>query len=504
MYIRQAIILLLFLCLSTISVLSQPVITPRNMALGGGGSTYITDYNANFYNPANLMIRDREGDFSIGIGIGGFFFSPFQNFNSPSLQYENARDYLTAYESGNSASFNSNRDEILDENYPRRNTLSDNTTRYDATLIGMKWKRENRSFSVALRTRTSSNFRTGKGWYTNEFQENRAGNTVLDRTLIHRHQTLHEISFGYAESFQFLTGLTPRLDNFVIGIAPKIVVGGNYQNAAWENVYEQQTNSVQRIQSFSYDATGEFATSTLSYLNGSNIANANAQAYSNKSLTFDGIGAGLDIGVTYLLTLGNDLSAIRPNQQPTRKSLRLSFSMTDIGFVSYNNNGLTMSSEIDTTNGAAIPSSVSNEMFTGTKGQYISFIEQYGEDNPFLNTSRNKTSFSSLLPMAIHGGALLEINRLKIMGDISVGLTNNAFNSTKLISSVGVEVRPFDFLPLRGGIQFKAERPDFLSIGTAVETRNWDFSVAALFTPNSFTNQPAITGVSVATLQFHF
>ncbi|WP_428236769.1 DUF5723 family protein [Gracilimonas sp.] len=504
MYSRQAISLLLFLCLSSFSVLAQPVITPRNMALGGGGSTYITDYNANFYNPANLMIRDREGDFSIGVGIGGFFFNPFESFDDPNLQYENARDYLSAYESGNRASFSSNRDEILDDNYPRNATLSDNTTRYDVTVLGMKWKRENRSFSVALRTRTSSNFRAGKGWYVNEFQEDRDGNNVLDRTLIHRYQTLHELSFGYAESFPFLTGLTPRLDNFVIGIAPKIVVSGNYQNAAWENVYQQQGNSVQRIESFSYDATGEFSASTGAYFSGSNIQTANTQSFNNNYFSFDGLGAGLDIGVTYLLTLGSDLSAIRPDQQPTRKSLRLSFSMTDIGFVSYNNDELTISMDTDTTTGTAVPSNVSNEMFTGTRGQYISFIEQYGEDNPFTGTNRSRASFSTLLPMAVHGGALLEINRLKLMGDVSIGLTNNAFNSTKIISSVGVEIRPLKFLPLRGGIQFKAAQPNFLSLGTAIETKKWDFSVAALLTPNSLTNQPTITGVSVATLQFHF
>ena len=501
---RQAIFILLFLGVNTSWVLSQPVITPRNMALGGGGSTYITDYNANFYNPANLMIRDREGNFSIGIGIGGFFFNPYENFSSPNDQYENARDYLSAYEPDNTRLFSSNRQQVLDNTYPRNLSLSDNTTRYDATLLGMKWKRENHSFSIAIRSRTSSTTRVGKGWYENEFQENRDGNTILDRSLINRYQSLHEISFGYAESFQFLTGLTPRLDNFIIGIAPKIVFGGNYQNAVWENIYEPTGNSVRRIQSFSYDATGDFGASTAAYLNGTDIQNANAQSFSNNYFSLDGIGAGLDIGVTYLLTLGSDLSAVKPDQQPTRKSLRVSFSMTDIGFVSYNNNEITLTNEADTTSGATLPISVSNEMFIGNRGQYIDFILQYGEDNPFLQTTSKNGSFSSLLPMALHGGALLEINRLKLMGDVSVGLTNNAFNSTKLISSVGVELRPLKFLPLRGGIQFKAQQPDFLSVGTAIETKKWDLSVAALFTPNSLTNTPTVTGVSVATLQFHF
>ncbi|MAL16241.1 MAG: hypothetical protein CL670_11320 [Balneola sp.] len=501
---RQALIILLFLCLSVTSVSAQAVLTPRNLALGGGGSTYITDYNANFYNPANLMIRDRQGDFSIGVGIAGFYFNSFQNFDDPNQQFENALDHTGVYSRNISSQFGIDRDEILDDNYPANNTLSDNTTRYDVTLLGMKWKKENRSFSIALRTRTSSNYKVGKGWYTGTFEQNQDDDLVLDRSLIHRYQSLHEISFGYAESFQFLTGLTPRLDNFVIGIAPKVVMGGSYQSAVWENVYTQQGNTTTRVESFSYDATGEFGTATDAFLNGSSVENANEQAFNSTPFSIAGIGAGLDIGVTYLITFGSDLSAIRPNQQPTERSLRLSFSMTDIGFISYQDEGISVTATQDTMASVTAPNSVIDEIFIGAKGQYLDFIDQYGEENPFALTSSESGGFSTLLPMAMHGGALFEINRLKLMGDVSIGLTNNAFNSTKLISSLGMEIRPLKFLPLRGGISFKGQRPNFVSVGTAIETKKWDFSLAAVLTPNSFTNKPTVTGVSVATLQFHF
>lgn len=502
---RQVWFTLLFLCLYTAPLLAQPVITPRNIALGGGGSTYITDYNANFYNPANLMIQDREGTFSIGVGISGFYFGGVKNYSDPEMQWQNSQDYIGVFEDGSSTFIGTDRATVIDENFRDNATLSNNTVRYDATLLGMKWKRENHSFSLAFRTRTSSNFRVGRGWYSNEFVEIPDKNPVLNRTLIHRYQTLHEVSFGYAESFLFLTGLTPRLDNFIIGIAPKLVLGGSYQNAQWNNVYERQSNGdTRRIESFSYDATGEFGASTISYLNGTAPSVANTQSFNNDIFSLDGLGAGLDIGVTYLITLGSDLSAVRPNQQPTERSLRLSFSMTDIGFISYNKNETSITADVDTVLGVSAPSNVSNEFFIGAKGQYLDFIEKYGEDNPFLSASRTNGSFSTLLPMALHGGALLEINRLKIMGDVSIGLTNNAFNSTKLISSFGMEISPFEFLPLRGGVQLDGQRIHFLSLGTAIETKKWDFSVAAQLTPNSLTGTPEISGISVATLQFHF
>ncbi|MEX0846115.1 MAG: DUF5723 family protein [Balneolaceae bacterium] len=502
---KQGSIILLLLCIGTVTAYSQPVVTPRNMALGGGGSTYITDYNSNFFNPANLMIQDREGTFSFGIGAGSFKLDAVQNYTSLTGQLDNAINYISVFEAGDANISSFARTQLLENNYPGNSSLSDHRTRYDATLLGMKWMRDNHTLSFAIRSRTSSNYRVGKGWYSSTFEENSDEELILDRSIVHRHQRLHEISFGYAESFQFLTGLTPRLDNFIIGIAPKLVLGGGYLNAEWKNTYLQLSPGVaNRIESFSYDATGEFGASTIAYMNGIRSETANTQSFTNDIFTIDGVGAGLDIGVTYLLTLGSDLSAVRPDQQPTQRSLRLSFSMTDIGLISYNNSEISMSLPSDTTTTSNIPNNLSNEAFIGAKGQYIDFIEKYGEDNPFQKVSSDLSSFSTLLPMALHGGALLEINRIKIMGDISIGLTNNAFNSTKLISSVGMEIRPLQFMPLRGGIQFKAQRPDVLSVGTAIETKHWDFSVAAQFTPNSLISQPAITGISVATLQFHF
>ena len=38
---------------------------------------------------------------------------------------------------------------------------------------------------------------------------------------------------------------------------------------------------------------------------------------------------------------------------------------------------------------------------------------------------------------------------INVMGNLSLGSTNRAFNSTKLVSSLGIEVTPLTFIPLR-------------------------------------------------------
>lgn len=485
---------------------AQPVLTPRNMALGGGGSTYITDYNANFYNPANLLILDNDRSLTIGLGMPGIYSDRLINYNSISTQFSKIKEHFEVYQPGDLLIDNEQLDQLVEDNYPGRNTLSDNRVRSDITLAGVKWHQNDRSYAVALRSRTSSSFRIGLGWYDLDYKTNSAGQDQVDRSLIYRRQSMYEISFGYSESFEFLTGLTSRLDNFIIGIAPKVVIGTDYENAVWKNVYctPEGSSTAERIQSYSYSSTGEHASAISRYLNGNSVSQSN-QVFSKDPFDFNGIGAGLDIGITYLVTLGSDLSAIRRDGQPTQRSLRLSFTMTDIGLISYFSNDLSITSSSDTTQNAALPINTANESFSGSKGQYLHFIDMFAESDPFnTNSTISNNTFSTLLPMALHGGALLEINRLKLMGDVSIGLTNNAFNSTKVASSLGIEIRPLSFLPLRGGIRFEAQRPDFISAGTALETNRFDISISAMFKPNSLSERPSLTGAVISALRFHF
>lgn len=485
---------------------AQPVLTPRNVALGGGGSTYITDYNANFYNPANLLIQDRQRNIDFGLLITGTYFNAVQNFSNLEQQRLNLEDYILAFNPGAYSISPIERSSIVEDNYIKDRTTSIHQTRLDITLVGFKWRNNDRAYSLAIRNRISSSFEVGRGWYSAEQQD--LGDAMgLDRTLTHRYQSLYEISFGYAEAFRFFSDMSPRLDEFNFGIAPKIVLGGAYQNANWTNTYIDNGNSqFNSIQEFDYSASGNFGLATQQYLGGTPAQSALANNITDEIFNPNGIGAGIDIGFTYLITIGSDLSTINENQQQINKSLRLSFSITDIGFVHYNENGIELNSGLDTTSIATLPnnSNLANDAFVGAPGQFLDFTDQYGITNPFVNSQRQDGGFSVLLPTAIHAGALFEINRLKLMGDLSVGLTNNAFNSTKLVASVGVEVRPLKFLPLRAGTQLATELPSYFSFGTAIETKLWDLSIATQFVSKTFSDNPTITGLTVAALQFHF
>ena len=480
------------------------MLTPRNVALGGGGSTYITDYNANFYNPANLLIQDRKKNIDFGILIAGTYFNAVQNSSNLDIQRSNFENSLLAFTPGSYGISPAERNSIIDENYFNDRSTSIHQTRLDLTLLGFKWRNDTQSYSFAVRNRISSIYEVGKGWYSNELQDF-GFEQSLNRTLNHRYQSLTEISFGYAESFRFFSDMSPRLDEFNIGIAPKLVFGGAYQNASWNNVYSTNGNgNIISTQKFEYLASGNFSSATVDYLNGSPVETALTNNITDEIFNPNGIGAGVDIGFTYLITIGSDLSTISENKQQTRKSLRFSFSITDIGFVHYNQNGIQLTSDLDTSLVTNYPTNLSNDAFVGAPGQFIDFTETNSISNPFASANRTEGNLSVLLPTALHGGMLFEINRIKLMGDFSLGLTDNAFNTRKLVTSLGIELRPIIFLPLRAGTQFAPNLPSYFSFGTAIETKLWDLSIATQFVSKSFSDNPTITGVTVAALQFHF
>ncbi len=499
---RRTSLIWVMVLFSYITVNAQPVLTPQNVALGGGGSTYLTDYNANFYNPANLYIPDRIRTIDVGIGITGTYFNGVQNFTDLNEQRSNLEDYLYAFQPGAYQITSTDRTEILDENYIRNRSTSLHQTRLEATLLGFKIRNDRRAFSFVIRNRIASSFEVGRGWYSTETQTE-DNETFLDRTLTHRYQSLYEVSMGFAESFQFFSDMSPRLDELAIGIAPKFVIGGAYQNAEWSNRFiENSDGTVSQIQNFNYATTGTFTRATDDYRSGSPAQDAISRNITDEIFNPQGFGAGLDLGLTYLITLGSDFSTLANTDQRTQKSLRLSVSVTDIGFVVYDKS-LKLGINSDSTS-TSLPTNVTANAFVGAPGQFMDFVDQFATTNPLKSAQYVGDSNLVLLPTALHAGVMFEVNRIKLMGDLSLGLNNNAFNSTKLVASAGVEIRPLKFLPLRAGTQLATELPNYFSFGAAIETKLWDLSIATQFVSRTFNENPTLSGITVAALQFHF
>jgi len=502
--------MLLYLFLGSKSLLAQPVLSARNTALGSGGTAYLTGFEATFWNPANLMIHDHYGTLHFGIGNTGILYEPVLSSDAAGDQYFNFTDSFYPYKPSAASITNAQRDVILNDNYPRSSLISQYQTRGDIILGGALWQRKDEAFSIAARARFASRIDVGRGWYSDKFipSDNKK---VRDFTLNHQKNYLYELSFGYAREFTFINGLLSRLSRLYVGIAPKIVLAGPSIDAQYYGQYVQsQDNSSNKknsyISNFFYRATGQYSQMTEDYLRSGDPQRAIADNLNRRfRLQNTGFGLGFDFGLTYYIPLGNDLPTI--NDDPTHslvsKSLRIAFSVNDIGMVRYNKQPLELSSLPDTTQiGQQSPK---QSMFIGADGQYLSYFDTADTlANPLINAQNvSRNDFSTLLPTSVNAGVMLDLSRVKVMGDLTIGLNNTAFTTTKLALHLGVEVRPIKQIPIRFGTKLAAGLPAHFGFGTGIETKYWDLNVGTQVLIRSRTFTSEFVGGAFAGLQIH-
>lgn len=498
------------LCACSLQVNAQPVASANNMALGGGGAAYLSGYEANFYNPANLAIYDRPGRLHFGIGNIGGYFQPVLASNSLRDQISGFRNIYIPFRVGSQLISSSEQSLILDRHYPRNRLTSQHLSRVDAIPVGVLWQGEKMAYSLALRSRIGTRTDVGRGWYSNKFIDHNDA-SVRSFHLAVQNQVLYEISLGLAHEIEFFNGLFPRINRLFVGIAPKFIIGGSYLSSVYEGRYERPDTQANNsdpvyITRFTHRSSGDYSRMVHQFR-----ASGNLQASINRHLNDDffiqptGYGVGMDFGLTYLIPLGSDVSLLTTgeNRQPINRSFRISLSVTDLGLMYYDDSPLSVESSLDTTQlGQQEPLS---SAFIGAPGQFSAYFEEADSlTNPLLQAQNlSENTFLNLLPATINAGALLDLDRLKLMADLTLALNRTAFSGTQLTAHFGMEARPLPNIPVRLGTLIAPRTPIRVGLGTGLETKNWNFSLSTqvLLRAGSLTSH--VAGGAVAGLQLH-
>jgi hypothetical protein len=505
---RIAVAILLFMLgNAAISLQAQPVINAQNTALGGGGTAYLTGNEALFWNPANLAVNDRAGTIHINLGETGILYEPVLSSDAAGDQFFNFTDSYFPHEPGAVDITPTQRQTIINENYPRSRLVAQHQTRTDIILGGISWYRGDETFSIAARGRYSSRIEVGRGWYSDDYIERR-DQQIRDFTLDQHISKNLEIALGYGREFTFLEGLFSRLSKLYVGISPKFIIAGPSFSATYRGRQQPSGEGAQAqyVTEFSYQSSGEYSRMTSDYLASGN-PQAAINSNLNKKFNFEptGYGTAFDFGLTYLIPIGSDLNIIEDDSEKSvvGKSLRIALSFNDIGMIRYTEQPLSFSVAKDTMQvGEEAPK---QSMFIGSGGQYLTYFDKASEiPNPF-NRTRNpgKNAFSAPTSASLNGGIMLDLERVKFMGDLTLGLNNTALTDTKLAMHLGMEVRPISEIPLRMGTRLAAGLPAHMGIGTGYESRYWDFNIGTqiIFRSHTFTTE--FVGGAFAGIQLH-
>lgn len=490
-------------------VRAQPVITAENMSLGGGGTAYLNGPEATFWNPANLMIQDQPGQFHVEIGQSAIQFEPMLTSRSFNQQFANFLDGYQPYTQVAADISAKQRSSILNTHFPENKLQSQNQQRADLILGGAIWQQRDYALSVALRARYASTIKAGRGWYEDEFTEHN-GRQIRDFSLIQHRSEFYELAVGYAQEFTFVNGLMPRLNTLYIGMAPKIILAGPSFDASYNARYirnSEESMSSTFVSDFSMQSSGRFSGTTTDYLQSRNPREAIKRNFrDNYHYQQTGYGVGFDFGLSYVIPLSGR-KGNNPNSSTSRaaeKSLRIAFSLNDIGTIRYHSQPLNMSSGRDSSR-AQWPGAA-NTMFVGAGGQYISYLHEAPVlPNPLVNTEQESDeNYSALLPTSVNTGVLLDLEQFKFMGDLTLGLYDTAFTTTNLGVRLGAEIRPLPRIPIRLGTRFASEQPFQMGLGTGIETNHWDFTVGARALFRQESPGTTLVGAAFGGLHFHF
>lgn len=515
--ISRFVVSVIFMCLILIFPArseAQLSYNAESMALGGGGTAYITGSEALFINPANLLLQDKDRDISITFLQGSSFWSGVNRTEGFKNYFEEFREVIKPF--GSIDGFNprtiqpEERDEFIERHFVNGHSTRTFNAQSELNWIGIKWAGSDKAYAFSLRTRIGNQFTLGRGLYSNEaIQKN--NDLVVNSSFKQIYQIQHELSFGYSESFTFINGIQPGPTEFIIGIAPKLIIPGSglNVNATNQYIYQPDQSNWKRETAYFQSSSGALTNQVTSdYRNFNSDPNQTPllnQVSFNELLKPTGIGLGLDIGLTYLITFGDELSLINDAKRVINQSLRFSISVTDIGGTLINRDASEISTDYQTDESSRT-GTVTDIIYQGSPNEHYFFLNQLGVQLPNQTGSTEVNQMYTMLPASIQTGALFQFNWFKIMGDASYSMVDSAYKPSGLVSYIGTEIRPFHFLPLRAGTRFGKNLPPLFSFGTGLETNGFDLNAAVMIQTDDFNSAPFtgnIVGASMLGVRIH-
>lgn len=453
--------------------ITAPGIQAQNISLTRGGALY-----QDLTWPQNLYVQDRLYNVRISVLQGGYLSYTPQPAGSVSQHLDRLYDTRYWRNTGLESEMlsPSGREKILQDHFG-----SNNTARFfnqaEMNWVDIRWHGNRRSYAISLKTRYASRFETGRGLYTLEGVQN-GDYSAINRSFHQKSQVFHELSFTTAEPLTYLSGMMSDLSQFVVGITPKFVIAAGYTEVhADEQIhYDQLAHNWSSTFSFNQKASGYMAEYASDIVQGRYVPGLTRR----NLLIPAGYGFGIDAGVSYMITLGDDLSLLYRGREATRKALRFNFSLTDIGAVFYAGDTFGANLEPAVSTLQEEPG-VPRRAFYGAPAEYVHFLEPLGlhrmEDQIEIDVNEPKSVF---LPSAAHAGIDFMYNLISLSGTAHYTFQDQAFSNSGFGVNSTIEVRPVSPLSFHAGAGFSQDQSGYYTGGARLMTRWFELNATAV------------------------
>lgn len=461
-------------------------LTAQNTALGGGGTAYIDGYDANFINPANLMLGEGESPRRTVGFIGGLS----TNLGGTLANINVYNNYFTSGSTVTGSVADAALAEWFGNDPYAMKSLNMQT---EVIPFGLSYRGDKWGMSAAWRSRILANTSVNKGLAQLGIMgfDSRVFGSGQPINFTGEAEAIHEISVGL--SFKILEiekffGFAENVRLYA-GAAPKRILGGNTYKMGFNSVLTLEgdgLNAVDAVRhdfSYSFETTGEMTQQFKAYYQDRQTRDETlhfSDYISLKGKDFYDIqsaGWGLDVGSTIEMDLNIPfIGAFFKGQE----HLQIGVSVTDLGNYSFTENAGRFSADKDFLwRGFNLDKQRIDEEFNGNRGDYFTYVlkdsiasDIYGSFAP-----EEDAQLSRSLPTMFNMGGQLTLHRLSISMDLLSGFNEVATNSRKVALATGLEYDLLGILPLRVGMRSGGYSSTSYSAGVGLELKNFEFSV---------------------------
>jgi hypothetical protein len=255
-----------------------------------------------------------------------------------------------------------------------------------------------------------------------------------------------------------------------VGVSPRLILGTNYG----DGVLNSDVAVTDSVLTHSFDYTARAAGSlsrdlydTFDAFSGSPFENASGGFGGG----VEGVGVGVDVGATYVV----------------RSGLFVSVSLTDLGTIRWNGDAQTVTPGANEFRfeGVELDLDRLDEEYDDNVGDYFEDQVDSLAQDAYDDVRRDRSSFSSGLPTALHLGGTWALDQLTLTGGATVGLNADAGAvSTAPAAHVGGEYR-LGPVPLRAGVRLGGPQAVTLAGGIGLDVRSFRFDLGISGTPST-------------------
>lgn len=478
---------ILILTLTGILACHAPV-AAQNIPLTADGPHY-----QNLTNPSNLYVRDRIYKIRISLMQGGYLSSTPQSAGSAGTHISRLFDPKYWRNDGLESELltPADRSELLSDHIGRHNSARF-LNQAELRWLDIRWHGSDRSYAVSLKTRYASRFEIGRGLFSVD-PDNNGDFSNINRSFHQNTQVLHELSFTTAESLTYLSGMLPNLSQFVVGISPKVILAGGYNALEIEERFLTDGLRGTRASALSYN---QKAAGYMTQFGSGGLSGQPVPGFTRSNLLNPaGYGFGLDAGMSYMITLGDDLSLLNRGFEATRKAVRIHLSLTDIGAVYYSGETLNADLESAATFLTEEPATV-ERTFYGAPAEYIHFLKPLKHHDLDFTQAEQNESMTVFLPAAAHAGIDFRYDWFSIDGTAHYYFQDQAFSTSGLAVNSGIEIRPAPLLSLHAGAGYSPHQTHHYTGGLRLHTSWFDINTSALLLGTRGSNNLMFSGAT--------